>query len=63
MVWRRVKTKTIKVYAEDALWENQRLTEMLNDPDSVIAGLLFFESRDGAREIVEVGGNILPVFQ
>ena len=57
------ETKTIRVFAEDAQWENQRLTEMLNDPDSVIAGLLFFESRDGAREVVEVGGNILPVFQ
>ena len=57
------ETKTIKVFAEDAQWENQRLTEMLNDPDSVIAGLLLFESRDGSREVIEVGGSILPVFQ
>ncbi|MGR8948378.1 MAG: bacterial ammonia monooxygenase, subunit AmoB [Gammaproteobacteria bacterium] len=57
------ETKTVKVFAEDALWETQRLTEMLNDPDSVIAGLLFFESSSGAREVVEVGGSILPVFQ
>ena len=57
------ETKIIKVFAEDAQWETQRLTEMLNDPDSVIAGLLFFESRDGAREVVDIGGNILPVFQ
>lgn len=56
-------TKSIKVFAEDALWETQRLTEMLNDPDSVIAGLLFFEAADGAREVIEIGGNILPVFQ
>ena len=57
------KQTTIKVFAEDALWETQRLTEMLNDPDSVIAGLLFFESANAPTEVVEVGGNILPVFQ
>ncbi len=57
------QTTTIKVYAEDALWETQRLTEMLNDPDSVIAGLLFFESANAATEVVEIGGNILPIFQ
>lgn len=61
-------TTTIRVFAEDALWETQRLTEMLNDPDSVIAGLLFFESPDAptknvGREVVEIGGNILPIFQ
>lgn len=57
------ETTTIKVFAEDALWETQRLTEMLNDPDSVIAGLLFFESANAPTEVVEIGGNILPVFQ
>lgn len=55
-------TQTVKVYAEDALWETQRLTQMINDPDSVIAGLLFFQGDNGAREIVEVGGSMLPVF-
>lgn len=55
--------RTITVFAEDALWETQRLTEMINDPDSVIAGLLFFEGSDGSREVIEVAGNILPVFE
>ena len=55
-------TKTVKVFAEDALWETQRLTMMINDPDSVIAGLLFFRGADGSREIVEIGGSMLPVF-
>lgn len=55
-------TQTVKVYAEDALWETQRLTQMINDPDSIIAGLLFFQGDNGVREIVEVGGSMLPVF-
>ena len=56
------ETKAIKVFAEDALWETQRLTHMINDPDSIIAGLLFFEGENGTREVIEVGGSMLPVF-
>lgn len=54
--------RTLTVYAEDALWETQRLVHMINDPDSLIAGLLFFETPSGTREIVEVGGTMVPVF-
>ena len=56
------ETKILQVYAEDALWETQRLTRMINDPDSVIAGLLFFRGQDGTREIVEVAGSLIPIF-
>ncbi len=56
------ETRRMQVYAEDALWETQRLVHMINDPDSIIAGLLFFDAEDGAREIVEIGGPMLPVF-
>jgi methane/ammonia monooxygenase subunit B len=56
------KTSEVSVFAEDALWETQRLTQMINDPDSVIAGLLFFVGDDGSREVIEVGGSMLPVF-
>ena len=57
------ETRAMTVYAEDALWETQRLTHMINDPDSIIAGLLFFEDEAGRREIVEIGGPMLPVFK
>ena len=57
------ETSQVSVFAEDALWETQRLTQMINDPDSIIAGLLFFEGDDGSREVVEVGGPMLPIFQ
>ena len=56
------ETRRMTVYAEDALWETQRLTHMINDPDSVIAGLLFFQDAQGRREVVEVGGTMVPVF-
>ncbi len=57
------ETKVLDVFAEDALWETQRLVRMINDPDSVIAGLLFFYGDDGTREIVEVRGQMIPVFE
>lgn len=57
------KTGNLKVYAEDALWETQRLTNMINDPDSIVAGLLFFHDKDGARDIIEIGGPMLPLFE
>ena len=57
------ETRALRVYAEDALWETQRLTHMINDPDSVVAGLLFFHGPNGEREIVEIGGRMLPRFK
>lgn len=57
------KTGILKVYAEDAMWETQRLTNMINDPDSIVAGLLFFHAEDGQRDIVEIGGPMLPIFE
>ena len=57
------ETKVLDVFAEDALWETQRLVGMINDPDSVIAGLLFFYGDDGTREIVEVRSQMIPVFE
>ena len=56
------ETKILEVFAEDALWETQRLTRMINDPDSIIAGLLFFRGENDSREIVEVAGSLLPIF-
>ncbi len=57
------ETRKLKMFAEDALWETYRLTTMINDPDSIVAGLLFFYDADGGREIVEIGGPMLPSFE
>lgn len=56
------ETRTIVVYADDALWETQRMTTMIKSPDAVIAALLFFFDEAGHRYPVEVGGPMIPVF-
>lgn len=48
--------------AEDSLWETQRMTGLIYDPDSRFAGLLFYEDDQGARFYQEIGGPILPKF-
>lgn len=48
--------------AEDALWETQRMTGLIYDPDSRFAGLLFYRDGKGQRYYQEVGGPILPKF-
>lgn len=57
------ETRKLKMFAEDALWETYRLTTMINDPDSIVAGLLFFYDADGGREMVEIGGPMMPSFE
>ncbi|MDY6943605.1 MAG: bacterial ammonia monooxygenase, subunit AmoB [Pseudomonadota bacterium] len=56
------ETRTITVYAEDALWETYRLTSLLYEPDSRFAGMLFFYDSEGRRYYQEIGGAMLPTF-
>lgn len=56
------ETRTLVVYADDALWETQRMTTMIKSPDAVIAALLFFFDTQGRRYPVEIGGPMIPVF-
>jgi methane/ammonia monooxygenase subunit B len=56
------ETRTIVIYADDALWETQRMTTMIKSPDAVIAALLFFFDQNGRRYLVEIGGPMIPVF-
>ena len=56
------ETKTIVIYADDALWETQRMTTMIKSPDANVAALLFFFGEDGQRHLVEIGGPMIPVF-
>ena len=48
--------------AEDSLWETQRMTGLIYDPDSRFAGLLFYADPQGNRYYQEIGGPILPRF-
>lgn len=56
------ETKQITIRAEDAMWETQRLARLIYDPDSRFAGLVYFYDSDGARQIIEVSGPLLPTF-
>ncbi|MBL6750317.1 MAG: methane monooxygenase/ammonia monooxygenase subunit B [Nevskia sp.] len=56
------ETRDIVVYADDALWETERMTTMIDSPDAIVAVMLFFYDGDGKRYPVEVGGPMIPVF-
>ena len=56
------ETKRILINATDVAWEVERLSSLLNDPDSSYGGLLFFYDSNGKRFISEVYGQILPTF-
>ncbi len=56
------ETKRITIYADDALWETERMTTMIASPDAVVAGLLHFFDDKGQRYLVEFGGPMIPVF-
>lgn len=56
------ETRTIEVTASDAAWEVYRLADLVYDPDSRFAGLLFFANDSGAREMVTVDAPLIPSF-
>jgi methane/ammonia monooxygenase subunit B len=56
------ETVVIKMRADDALWETQRLTSLVYDPDSFFAGLLFLYDENGNRLYKEISGLIIPTF-
>ena len=56
------ETRTIEVTASDAAWEVYRLADLVYDPDSRFAGLLFFFDEDGGRTMSQVDAPLIPVF-
>ena len=56
------ETVTITMYAEDALWETQRLTSLIYDPDSFFGGMVFLFDDEGKRYFKEIAGVIIPSF-
>jgi len=56
------QTRTISVTASDAAWEVYRLADLIYDPDSRFAGLLFFFDAAGKRQMVTVDAPLIPVF-
>jgi len=56
------QTRTVNVTASDAAWEVYRLADLIYDPDSRFAGLLFFFDAAGKRQLVTVDAPLIPVF-
>jgi methane/ammonia monooxygenase subunit B len=56
------ETRTVEVTASDAAWEVYRLSDIIYDPDSRFAGLLFFFDAAGNRIVQQVDAPLIPSF-
>ena len=56
------QSRTIQVTASDAAWEVYRLADLIYDPDSRFAGLLFFYDAAGNRQMVTIDAPLIPTF-
>jgi len=56
------ETRTVEVQAADAAWEVYRLADIIYDPDSRFAGLLFFFDAAGNRTISQIDAPLIPSF-
>ena len=56
------QSRTVQVTASDAAWEVYRLADLIYDPDSRFAGLLFFYDETGNRQMVTVDAPLIPSF-
>lgn len=57
------QTVKVTIDATDAEWEYQRLAELIYDTDSRYGGIVEFFDADKNRQIVEVGGPVIPNFE
>jgi methane/ammonia monooxygenase subunit B len=57
------ESRVMRIDATDAAWEVERLSSLLNDPESTLGALLFFYYDEGNRYISELFGNIIPVYK
>jgi methane/ammonia monooxygenase subunit B len=56
------ETRTVEVTASDAAWEVYRLSDIIYDPDSRFAGLLFFFDAEGKRQVTQIDAPLIPSF-
>ncbi len=56
------QSRTVQVTASDAAWEVYRLADLIYDPDSRFAGLLFFFDAAGNRQLVTIDAPLIPTF-
>ncbi len=55
-------SKVVTITGTDAAWENERIADVIYDPDSRFGGLIFLIDSSGFRHVVAVGGPLLPRF-
>jgi methane/ammonia monooxygenase subunit B len=56
------ETRTVEVQASDAAWEVYRLADIIYDPDSRFAGILFFWDAAGNRTQSTIDAPLIPSF-
>jgi methane/ammonia monooxygenase subunit B len=56
------QSRTVQVTASDAAWEVYRLADLIYDPDSRFAGLLFFYDEAGKRQLITIDAPLIPTF-
>ena len=56
------ESRRLRMEATDVAWETERLSSLLNDPDSSYGALIFFFDAEGNRYTSEIYGQILPTF-
>ena len=56
------QSRTVQVTASDAAWEVYRLADLIYDPDSRFAGLLFFYDEAGNRQMITIDAPLIPSF-
>jgi len=56
------QSRTVQVTASDAAWEVYRLADLIYDPDSRFAGLLFFYDESGKRQLITIDAPLIPTF-
>jgi methane/ammonia monooxygenase subunit B len=56
------ETAIIEVTGTDAAWEVERLADVIYDPDSRFAGLLFFVDGQGNDIVIPISGALVPTF-
>ncbi len=56
------ETKTIRVKAEDSIWETERLSKLINTSDSRFSALMHFYTSAGQRMLTEITGLLIPSY-
>jgi methane/ammonia monooxygenase subunit B len=56
------ETRTIRITAEDSLWQRERLDGLIRDADTRMGGLLFLYDNTGQRYVSSVSAPVIPKF-